>query len=151
MYVLMIQYITDGNKTAQFNGEMTVSLKISLFWKLLLENMIVLANTNLLMTKSTIPVTLKERWCYDNVDATTAVGVCTFGFWKISLTIQFVFRTSNLSQTSTKLRLCRIPTADLWTSPSKIHVNGNNFIDLRCRKFIIQNITFADQLFWNTY
>ena len=28
----MMQYITDRIKTAQFNGEMTVSLKISLFW-----------------------------------------------------------------------------------------------------------------------
>ena len=42
--------------------------------------MIMLANTNLLMTKSAIPVTLKDRWCYDNVDATTDVDFCTFNF-----------------------------------------------------------------------
>ena len=40
-YVLMIQYITDGNKMAQFNGEM-------MFQKLTLEIvMTILANTNL--------------------------------------------------------------------------------------------------------
>ena len=87
--------ITDWNKMSQFNGEMTVSLKISLMlWKLLMEKvMIELANTNLLMTKSAIPLTLKDRWCYDNVDATTDVNLCTFDFWKISLPIQFTFRT----------------------------------------------------------
>ena len=87
--------ITDWNKMSQFNGGMTVSLKISLMlWKLLMEKvMIELANTNLLMTKSAIPLTLKDRWCYDNVDATTDVNLCTFDFWKISLPIQFTFRT----------------------------------------------------------
>ena len=30
--------------------------------------MIMLANSNLLMMESAIPVNLKERWCYDNVD-----------------------------------------------------------------------------------
>ena len=86
--------ITDWNKMSQFNGGMTVSLKISLMlWKLLMEKvMIELANTNLLMTKSAIPLTLKDRWCY-NVDATTDVNLCTFDFWKISLPIQFTFRT----------------------------------------------------------
>ena len=93
--VLMIQYITNGNNKAQFNGEMTVSLKISLmFWKLVTEKMIiVLANTNLLMTKSAIPVTLRDRWCYHNVDATTDVDLCTCGFRKILLPIQFVLTT----------------------------------------------------------
>ena len=87
--------ITDWNKMSQFNGGMTVSLKISLMlWKLLMEKvMIELANTNLLMTKSAIPLTLKDRWCYDNVDATTDVNLCTFDFWKISLPIQFTLRT----------------------------------------------------------
>ena len=87
--------ITDWNKMSQFNGGMTVSLKMSLMlWKLLMEKvMIELANTNLLMTKSAIPLTLKDRWCYDNVDATTDVNLCTFDFWKISLPIQFTFRT----------------------------------------------------------
>ena len=87
--------ITDWNKMSQFNGGMTVSLKISLMlWKLLMEKvMIELANTNLLMTKSAIPLTLKDRWCYGNVDATTDVNLCTFDFWKISLPIQFTFRT----------------------------------------------------------
>ena len=87
--------ITDWNKMSQFNGGMTVSLKISLMlWKLLMEKvMIELANMNLLMTKSAIPLTLKDRWCYDNVDATTDVNLCTFDFWKISLPIQFTFRT----------------------------------------------------------
>ena len=72
----------DKNKTAQFTGEMTASLKTSLmFCKLLTEKMmIMLANTNLLMTKSAILVTLKDRWCYDNVDATTDVEFCTFNF-----------------------------------------------------------------------
>ena len=67
---------------------------------------------------------------------------------------------------------CRIPTADFWPSPWKICVNEINFvgklqgasvfmfskselfsqaflkdIGLRCRKLIIQNRTFADQLF----
>ena len=66
---------------------------------------------------------------------------------------------------------CRIPTADFWPSPWKICVNEINFIGklqgaslfmfskselfsqaflkdigLRCRKLIIQNRTFADQL-----
>ena len=61
---------------------MNVSLKISLmFWKLVMEKvMIELANTNLLLTKSEIPLTLKDRWCYDNVDATTDVDFCTFNF-----------------------------------------------------------------------
>ena len=61
---------------------MTVSLKISLmFWKLVMEKvMIELSNTNLLLTKSEIPLTLKDRWCYDNVDATTDVDFCTFNF-----------------------------------------------------------------------
>ena len=87
--------ITDWNKMSQFNGGMTVSLKISLMlWKLLMEKVMTeLANTNLLMTKSAIPLTLKDRWCYDNVDATTDVNLCTFDFWKISLPIQFTFRT----------------------------------------------------------
>ena len=67
---------------SQFNGGMTVSLKISLmFWKLVMEKvMIELANTNLLMTKSAIPLTLKDRWCCDNVDATTDVDLCTSNF-----------------------------------------------------------------------
>ena len=67
---------------SHFNGGMTVFLKISLmFWKLLMEKvMIELANTNLLMTKSAIPLTLKDRWYYDNVDATTDVDLCTFDF-----------------------------------------------------------------------
>ena len=67
---------------SQFNGGMTVSLKISLMlWKLLMEKVMTeLANTNLLMTKSAIPLTLKDRWCYDNVDATTDVNLCTFDF-----------------------------------------------------------------------
>ena len=39
-----------------------------------------LANTNLLITKSAISLTLKNRWWYDNVDATTDVDLCTFGF-----------------------------------------------------------------------
>ena len=68
----MIQYSTDGNRTAQFHGEMTASLKTSLmFWKILTENI-------LLMTKSAIPVSLKDRWCYDNVDAVIDVDLCTF-------------------------------------------------------------------------
>ena len=60
---------------SQFNGGMTVSLNISLmFWKLVMQKMMIeLANTNLLMTKSAIPVTLEDRLCYDNVDATTNV------------------------------------------------------------------------------
>ena len=67
---------------SQFNGGMTVSLKISLiFWKLVMENVVIeLANMNLLLTKSEIPLTLKDRWCYDNVDATTDVDFCTFNF-----------------------------------------------------------------------
>ena len=89
----MIQYITDGNKTAQFNGKMTACLKTSLmFWKLLTEKMMIML-ANLLMTKSAIPGTLKDRWCYDNVDATTDVDLCTFDFCKMLLPIQFVFRT----------------------------------------------------------
>ena len=36
------------------------------------------ANTNLLMTKSAITVTLKDRWCHDNIDATTDVNLRTF-------------------------------------------------------------------------
>ena len=66
----MIQYITDGNKTVQFNCEMTLPLKISLmFWKLVTgEMMIVLANTNLLMTKTAITVALKDRWSYNADD-----------------------------------------------------------------------------------
>ena len=62
---------------SQFNGGMTVSLKISLmFWKLVMEKvMIEFANT-----KSAMPLTLKDRWCYDNVDATTNVDLCTFNF-----------------------------------------------------------------------
>ena len=89
-----MQYITNGNKMAQFNREMTASLEISLFWKLLTQKMMtMLANSNLLMTKSAIPATLKERWCYDNVDATTDVDLCIFDFCKMLLPIQFVFRT----------------------------------------------------------
>ena len=67
---------------SHFNGGMTVFLKISLmFWKLLMEKVMTeLANTNLLMTKSAIPLTLKDRWYYDNVDATTDVDLCTFDF-----------------------------------------------------------------------
>ena len=67
---------------SEFNGGMTVSLKISLmFWKLVMEKvMIEFANTNLLMTKSAIPLTLKDSWSYDNVDATTDVDLCTFNF-----------------------------------------------------------------------
>ena len=58
--------------------------------------------------------------------------------------------------------MCRIPTADLWPSPLKIHVKEISFIGklqgalfsqvflkdigLRCRKFIIQDKTFVDQL-----
>ena len=108
----MIQwYITNSNKLAQFNGEMTAFLKISLmFWKLLTEKiMIMLANSDLVMTNSAIAVTLKDRWCY-NVDTTTDVDLCTSNFWKMLLSIQFVFS------------LCRIPTAELWPSPWKIHV-----------------------------
>ena len=67
----------------------------------------------------------------------------------------------------------RKPTADLWPNPWKIHVKGINFIgklqggfmfsksellsqvllkdiDPKCRKFFVQNRTFADQLFWNS-
>ena len=67
---------------SQFSGGMTVSRKISLiFRKLVMEKVMVeLANTNLLMTKSAMPLTLKDRWCYDNVDATTDVDLCTFDF-----------------------------------------------------------------------
>ena len=53
-----------------FSGNDYVS---SFFWK---GNM----NLNLLMTKSAIPLTLKDKWCYDNVDATTDVDFCTFDF-----------------------------------------------------------------------
>ena len=44
-------------RTAQFNGDMTASLKISLmFLKLLTKKMMIMsANSNLLMTKSVIP------------------------------------------------------------------------------------------------
>ena len=67
---------------SQFNGGMTVSLKISLmFWKIVMEKvMIELANTNLPMTKSAIQLTLKDTCCYDNVDATTDVDLCAFDF-----------------------------------------------------------------------
>ena len=67
---------------SQFNGGMTVSLKISLmFWKIVMEKvMIELANTNLPMTKSAIQLTLKDKCCYDNVDATTDVDLCAFDF-----------------------------------------------------------------------
>ena len=67
---------------SQFNEGMIVSLKISLmFWKLVMEKVMTeLANTNLLITKSAISLTLKNRWWYDNVDATTDGGLCTFGF-----------------------------------------------------------------------
>ena len=67
---------------SQFNGGMTVSLKISpMFWKIVMEKvMIELANTNLPMTKSTIQLTLKDKWCYDNVEATTDVDLCAFDF-----------------------------------------------------------------------
>ena len=37
--------------------------------------------------------TLKDRGCYDNVDTTTNVDLCTFDFWKMLLPIQFVFKT----------------------------------------------------------
>ena len=45
------------DRTTQFNGDMTASLKISLmFLKLLTEKMMIMsANSNLLMTKSVIP------------------------------------------------------------------------------------------------
>ena len=78
----MIQHITDLNKMSQFNGGMTVSLNISLmFWKFVMEKvMIELANTNLLMTKSAISRALKDRWCYDNVDATPDVELRTSDF-----------------------------------------------------------------------
>ena len=67
----MIQYITDRKTTPQFDGEVIVSLKISLMLKLVMEKiMIMLANTILLMTKSAILVTLKDKRCYHNVDAT---------------------------------------------------------------------------------
>ena len=65
----------------QFNGEMNAFLKRSqMFWKLLTGKMIMLTNSNLLMTKSAIPVTLKNRWCYNNVGTTTHVDLCTFDF-----------------------------------------------------------------------
>ena len=85
----MIQYITGGNKTVEFNGETTVSIKILLmFWKLVTEKMmIMLANTNLLIVKSAIPVTLKDRWCYDNVHVAIDNDICAFDFWKIILPI----------------------------------------------------------------
>ena len=70
---------------SQFSGGMTVSLKISLmFSKLVMEKvMIELANMKLLMTKSvTQPLTLKDRWCYDNVDVTTDIDLCTFDLGK---------------------------------------------------------------------
>ena len=69
---------------SQFSGGMTVSLKISLmFSKLVVEKvMIELANTKLLMTKSAISLTLKDRWCYDNVDVTTDIDLCTFDLGK---------------------------------------------------------------------
>ena len=70
---------------SQLSGGMTVSLKISLMlWKLKMEKVMTeLANTNLLMAKSAISVTLKNRWCYDNVDTTTDVDLCIFDFCKI--------------------------------------------------------------------
>ena len=70
---------------SQLSGGMTVSLKISLMlWKLKMEKVMTeLANTNLLMAKSAISVTLKYRWCIDNVDATTDVDLCIFNFCKI--------------------------------------------------------------------
>ena len=65
----------------QFNGEMNAFLKRSqMFWKLLTGKMIMLTNSNLLMTKSAIPVTLKNRWCYNNVGTTIDVDLCTFDF-----------------------------------------------------------------------
>ena len=65
----------------QFNGEMNAFLKRSqMFWKLLTGKMIMLSNSNLLMTKSAIPVTLKNRWCYNNVGTTIDVDLCTFDF-----------------------------------------------------------------------
>ena len=76
-----------------------------------------------------------------------------------------------MPQISTKQWLCRIPTAGFWPSPWKVRVKEISFIwklqgtsvlmfskfeffsqvflkniGLRCRKFIIQNRTFADQL-----
>ena len=48
---------------------------------------------NLPMTKSAVPVTLKDRWYYGNVDATTDIDFCTFNFSKMLLHIQFVSRT----------------------------------------------------------
>ena len=76
--VLIIEYIMDGNKTPRFNEKMTILLKILLMsWKRVAKMMvIVLTNTNLLMTKSAIPVTFTDRWCC-NVDATTIVELCT--------------------------------------------------------------------------
>ena len=72
--------------------------------------------------------------------------------------------------------MCRIPIADIRSSPCKIHAKGINVIvklqganvfmfskselfsqvflkdiGLRYRKLITQNITFADQLSWNTF
>ena len=65
----------------QFNGEMNAFLERSqMFWKLLTGKMIMLTNSNLLMTKSAIPVTLKNRWCYNNVGTTIDVDLCTFDF-----------------------------------------------------------------------
>ena len=65
----------------QFNGEMTAFLKRSqMFWKLLTGKMIMLSNSNLLMTKSAMPVTLENRWCHNNVGTTTDVDLCTFDF-----------------------------------------------------------------------
>ena len=55
--VLIMQYIMDGIKMTQFNGEVTVSLKISLLWKLAMEEMmIVLATMNLMKMEPAIPM-----------------------------------------------------------------------------------------------
>ena len=52
-----------------------------MFWKLVMEKvMSKLENTKLLMTKSAILLTLKDRWCYDNVDARADVDLRTFDF-----------------------------------------------------------------------
>ena len=42
--------------------------------------MIMLVDSNLLMTRSAIPVTLKDRWCYDIVGMTTDVDLWNSDF-----------------------------------------------------------------------
>ena len=63
-----------------------------MFWKLVTEKiMIVLANSNLLRRKAAIPVILKERLCYYNVDATNDVDIVLSISEKNLLPSQFVF------------------------------------------------------------